>query len=183
MFARVERAPSRIYTTRRPGRYGETDLIEIRGLQWQRIQEVGRQGRREGPGTAGAPGTAAAAAAAAASVGRAGAVAGAVPAVLHVHQALVGDRLDLVRRQNAVRASRRRRRTPRRASLRFDGAGDGTRRAAVGTDAALRRRLLLGQSFLLAKLRPPILEPYLQHRHGRPSMLGPFLPSCSPSRN
>lgn len=171
MFAR-EPSGSFLYLHTRPGRYGETDLIEIRGLQRQRVEQVGRQGRREGPGTAGAPGTAtAAAAAAAASVGRAG-VAGAVPAVFHVHQALVGDRLDLVRRQDAVRATRRRRRTPRRASLRLDGAGYGTGRAAVGPDAALRRRLLLGQSFLFAKLRSPILEPYLQHRHGWPTMLG-----------
>lgn len=169
VFARAERL-SCIYTHGRAD--GETGLIKIRGLERQRVQQVGRQGRREGPGTAGAPGTAAAAASA--SVGRA-AVAGAVPAVFHVHQVLVGDRLDLVRRQDAVRATGWRRRTPRRASLRLDGAGHGTGRAAVDPDAALRRRLLLGQSFLLAKLRAPILEPYLQHRHGWPTMLGPFL--------
>lgn len=168
-----------IYT--RPGR-GEMALIEIRGLQRQRVQQVGRQGRREGPGTAGAPGAATApAAAASARVGRA-AVAGAVRGVFHVHQALVGDRLDLVRRQHAVRTTGRRRRTPRRASLRLHGAGHGAGRAAVGSDATLRRGLLLGQSFLLAKLCTPILEPYLQHRHGWPTMLGPVLPSSCPSR-
>lgn len=158
-------------------------LIKIRGLQRQRVQQIGRQGRRKGPGTAGAPGAATAPAAAASTcgVGRA-AVAGAIRGVFHVHQALVGDRLNLVRRQHAVRTTGRRRRTPRRASFRLHGAGHGAGCAAVGSDATLRRGLLLGQSFLLAKLCAPILEPYLQHRHGWPTMLGPVLPSSCPSR-
>lgn len=82
--------------------------------------------------------------------------------MLHVHQALVGDRLDLVRRQHAVRAAGRRRRTPRRAALRFHGAGDRTGRAAVGADAGLRRGLLLGQPLLLAEFGTSVLEPHLQ---------------------
>lgn len=161
----------------------EESLIEIRGLQRQRVQQVGRQGGREGPGAAGAPGAASAAAASAHVIRRA-AVPDAVRGVFHVHQALVGDRLDLVRRENAVRTPGRRRRTPGRASLRLHGAGHRAGRAAVGPEAALRRRLLLGESLLLAELGPPILEPHLQHRQGWPTItLGPILPSSSPSRD
>lgn len=137
-------------------------LVEIRSFQGQRVQQIRRQRRREGPGATRAP-CPAAPVASPLRVRRVSLRRGRVAhGVLHAHQVRVRDRFHLVRGHHGVRVGRRRGWTSRGTALRLHAATHGAGGPAVHAYPALGRRFLLGQPLLLPEFRAPILKPHLQ---------------------